>query len=156
VELDDLVIETALLIIPLAVFFLLVDRKRIKELYPTGLWAASFAMFTDHIGGELVLWQYSTRLLISHIYPPMDIIIMPVQSMLLVQFLPPTGFKRLFLVVALSGINTISEFLLMYYTPIVTYPKWSAVSSFIVYIVFYFLTIRLHQWYTSGKALKKM
>jgi len=63
-------IEIALFLMPVAVFCFFIDRNRIKELYPTGLWAAFFAIFMNNFGEMLELWLYQSKILISHIYTP--------------------------------------------------------------------------------------
>jgi hypothetical protein len=80
-------LSVGLLIMPWIIWWKLVDRKRIFEILGYGLFIIMFATFSDVIGSELVLWNYTTR--IFPIVPsllPFDFTIAPVIFMSLYQY----------------------------------------------------------------------
>ena len=76
----------ACVIIPLLLLWKLVDRRRILEITVFGFFVASAATFLDVVGSELVLWNYSLRILpqIPLLFP-IDFIFLPIIYMLIYQ-----------------------------------------------------------------------
>jgi hypothetical protein len=80
-------LSVGLTIIPWVIWWKLVDRKRIFEIFNYGSFIIILAAFSDVIGSELVLWNYPIRLL--PIVPrllPFDFTIAPIIYMLLYQY----------------------------------------------------------------------
>lgn len=82
-------LSLVLTIIPLIIWWKIVDRKRLLEITVYGLLANITATFLDVIGSELVLWSYPDRLLPN--LPrllPIDYVVVPVAYMLIYQYFP--------------------------------------------------------------------
>lgn len=78
-----------LLILPLVIWWKFVDKNRIFEILTFGLFILMLATLSDVIGSELVLWNYTIRIL--PIVPrllPFDFTIAPVIFMSLYQYYP--------------------------------------------------------------------
>ena len=61
----DSVIAYGLIVIPIVVFLLLVNKHRLRKLYPTGLFIAGIAMYHDTIGEALNLWHFPGNLFLA-------------------------------------------------------------------------------------------
>jgi hypothetical protein len=76
----------ALIIVPLAVWWKLVDKKRLIEICMFGLLINIAATFLDVLGSELLLWEYPV-----HVLPrvplliPVDYVVLPVIQMYIYQ-----------------------------------------------------------------------
>jgi len=79
-------LSIGLVVIPLAVWWRMVDRRRLLEICIFGLLANVAATFLDVIGTDFVLWEYPV-----HVFPqisllmPVDHVIVPVTGMMLYQ-----------------------------------------------------------------------
>jgi hypothetical protein len=77
----------ALLIIPWIVWWILVDKSRIKQIWLFGVLLSILVIYLDDIGSELNLWNYPIKLI--NIVPrlnPVDISVLPVMHMLIYQY----------------------------------------------------------------------
>ena len=74
-------------IIPYFVWWILVDKYRLFEIFSYGLLCACTSMLLDVIGTEMLLWAYPDKLL-PWIPPliPADFVIIPITSMLVYQY----------------------------------------------------------------------
>ncbi len=73
-------------VIPLLLWWKVVDRRRILEITAFGFMVNILATFLDVIGSELLLWNYTIRILpqISLLFP-VDFILVPIIYMLIYQ-----------------------------------------------------------------------
>lgn len=77
----------AITILPWIVWWILVDKKRIKEIWLYGMLLSILIIYLDDIGGELNLWNYPIKLLgISPRLNPVDVSVLPVMHMLVYQY----------------------------------------------------------------------
>ena len=127
-------IGVACLVIPLLLWWKLVDKRRIFEISTFGLLVIILATFLDVTGSELVLWNYPIRILpqIPLLFP-VDFIIVPITYMLIYQHY--SAWKQFLLastIVALA-LAFVAE-------PLAVYIKqyqlisWHYVYSFPIYI----------------------
>jgi len=74
-------------VVPLVIWYKVVDKRRIKEIVIFGLLITIQASFLDVMGSELVLWIYPIRLIPqSMILFPADFIFLPVALMFVYQY----------------------------------------------------------------------
>jgi len=79
-------IGIACVIIPLLLWWKLVDRRRILEITVFGLVISVLATFLDVTGSELLLWNYTIRILPQvPLLFPVDFIMVPIFYMLIYQ-----------------------------------------------------------------------
>ncbi len=79
-------IGLACVVIPLLVWWKLVDRRRILEVTVFGLLINISASFLDVLGSESVLWNYTIRILPqTPLLFPVDYILLPILYMLIYQ-----------------------------------------------------------------------
>jgi hypothetical protein len=79
----------SLLIIPWIIWWIMVDKSRIKQIWLYGALMSILIIYLDDIGSELNLWNYPIKLI--NIVPrlnPIDISVLPVMQMLIYQFFP--------------------------------------------------------------------
>ena len=128
-------IGVACVVIPLLVLWKLVDRRRILEITAFGFMVNILATFLDVMGSELLLWNYTLRLLpqIPLLFP-VDFIIVPIIYMLIYQrYLAWKQFLFASTIVALA--------LAFIIEPLAVYIKqyqlisWHYIYSFPIYIL---------------------
>ncbi|MEL7609196.1 MAG: CBO0543 family protein [Bacillota bacterium] len=72
----------ALIIIPLAVWWRFVDKKRLVEIMMFGLLIGLCAVFLDVLGSEMMLWEYPVHVLPQvALLLPVDFVVLPVIQM---------------------------------------------------------------------------
>ncbi|RIW28928.1 hypothetical protein D3H55_20385 [Bacillus salacetis] len=77
----------SLLVLPWIVWWFLVDKSRIKQIWLFGVLLSILIIYLDDIGSELDLWNYPIKLV--NIVPrlnPIDISVLPVMHMLIYQY----------------------------------------------------------------------
>jgi hypothetical protein len=122
-------------IVPLIVWWKVVDRKRILELTVLGLIVNVSATFLDIFGSEFALWEYRIRIL-PHIplLFPVDSIVLPVINMLIYQSFPKWKKFLIANTIAAAGMAFIIEpfvVLIGQYKLI----NWQYIYSFPIYII---------------------
>jgi hypothetical protein len=122
-------------IIPLIIWWKVVDKKRLLEISVFGMIVNISAVFLDVFGSELVLWEYPIRLLPQTLLLfPVDFMLLPVVFMIIYQKCPKWG--KFLLLSALSGaaLAFIAEPLAIWigeYRLI----NWKLIYSFPIYIL---------------------
>lgn len=128
-------IGIACVVIPLLLWWKVVDRRRILEITVFGLLVTILATFLDVTGSELLLWNYTIRILpqIPLLFPA-DFILVPITYMLIYQrYKAWKQFLFASIVVALA-LAFVAE-------PLAVYIKqyqlisWHYIYSFPVYIM---------------------
>lgn len=79
----------AMLIVPWIIWWKLVDKKRLLEIFVYGLLISAIVTFLDEVGCQLNLWEY--RYDIEPYFPrliPMNFAMLPVIYMLIYQYFP--------------------------------------------------------------------
>lgn len=77
----------ALTLLPWILWWILVDKSRIKQIWLYGLLMTILIIYLDDIGSELNLWNYPYKLV--NIVPrlnPIDVCVLPVMHMLIYQY----------------------------------------------------------------------
>lgn len=126
-------LNLALVILPIIVWWKLVDRKRISEIIIFGLHISIISVFLDVAGSSMVLWYYPDKLIpMLPVLVPFDLIIIPIAFMLLFQY--KKSWVSFFIgAMVISAIFTfVAEPILIFlkiYQPI----KWQSYLSFIIY-----------------------
>ncbi|MDP4146816.1 MAG: CBO0543 family protein [Bacillota bacterium] len=127
-------IKFVYLLIPIFIFFKLLDRKRIFEIMIYGLMLSLLSTVTDVVGVYYLLWDYSIRLIPSGFFQVHDLFVIPIVSMLIYQYF--TEWKPFIIANLIVGAigGYLKEPLYMWvkiYKPI----NWSHTYSFILYFV---------------------
>jgi len=128
-------IGVACVVIPFLLWCKLVDRRRLLEIIAFGFMVNVLATFLDVVGSELLLWNYTLRILpqIPLLFP-VDFILVPVFFMLIFQRY--TAWKQF--VFASTILATALAFVA---EPLAVYMKqyqlihWKFIYSFPIYIV---------------------
>ena len=125
----------ASLILPLVLWYILADKKRMMELIIVGLLANVFASFLDVLGSELMFWDYPVHVIpIVPLLIPIDYVILPVIQMLLYQWFPNWKSFLIASVIASAFQSFVAE-------PIAVWMgqyqliDWEYIYSFPIYII---------------------
>jgi hypothetical protein len=140
-------IGIAFAIIPIFIWWRVLDKKRILEICVFGLIVNVTAVFLDVIGSEMVLWEYPIHILPqTALLFPVDFVLVPVVNMVLYQKYPKWGKFLLASAIAAAVLAFIAEPFAIWigeYKLI----SWSLFYSFPIYIIIdifaKFLTERL-------------
>jgi hypothetical protein len=85
-------INIALLLIPLIIWWKMVDKKRLPEIMIFGFACNVFAAFLDVFLTDYLLWEYPVRVVPQiSLFVPVDYVIVPVVGMYLYQKFPKWG-----------------------------------------------------------------
>ncbi|MEA4923737.1 MAG: CBO0543 family protein [Syntrophomonadaceae bacterium] len=142
----------AVLILPWVLFFIFVDWNKIKTLHSVGLLTALLAMIGDSIGSSLHLWIYPAELLpVFYNFFPVNLSLLPVENMLIVQFMPPKTIKKIALILCVGLFNMVIEYLFEGNTAAIFYPHWKPIYSLPFYLGLFSLGYFYHKWLTSDK-----
>jgi len=128
-------LNVANLIIPLVIWYILVDKKRLMEIIIVGLVANVYAGFLDVLGSEMMLWDYPVHVLpVVPLLIPIDYIILPVIQMLLYQYFPNwRGF--LIASVVASALQTFVAEPFAVWVGVYQLISWKYIYSFPIYIL---------------------
>ncbi len=149
-ELSLHIILWSALFIPWICFYFLVDKAKFKTLHSVGLLVALMTVIMDVYGSSTTLWIYPTRFSpIFTLFFPVDIALLPVEAMLVVQYMPRRLWKQMVLVSAVSLFNLVLETIAVGNTAIIFYYKWRPIYSFPFYIVLFYLGCFYHGWLTK-------
>jgi hypothetical protein len=125
----------ALIIVPLAVWWKLVDKKRLIEICMFGLLINIAATFLDVLGSELLLWEYPV-----HVLPrvplliPVDYVVLPVIQMYIYQRFPKWKKYIIVSVIAAALQSFVAEPLAIWigqYKLVL----WQLIYSFPIYLI---------------------
>lgn len=142
------------LLLPWVIFFIFVDKKRIKTLLNVGLLTALLAMIGDTIGSGMMLWIYPMKLLpIFYNFFPVDLSFLPVENMLTVQFMPDNKIKRAALILGVSIATVAIESLFEGNTATIFYPHWKPIYSMPAYIFLLYISYFYHNWLSKDKCV---
>lgn len=127
-------LNVATLILPLFLWWKLVNKKELLPILIYGFFASSFAIFFDTIGETLVLWDYPYLVLpMDYILIDTDYSILPVAYMLVYQYFPMwKGF-----IIANVIISAIFSFLaepLLVWLGLYELHGWKYIYSFPIYV----------------------
>jgi hypothetical protein len=125
----------ALIVLPLIVWWILVDKKRLLEISMFGLLLGLINTFLDVIGTDYGLWNYVVHILPeSAVLIPVNLIVLPAIQMYVFQNCPKWGKYMIFSILAAAVQAFVAEPLAMLigqYELI----HWSVLYSFPTYIV---------------------
>ncbi len=100
----------ALIVIPLIVWWILVDKKRLLEICMFGLLIGMSSTFLDILGSDYVLWLYPVHVLpMTAVLIPVDFVVLPVIQMYIYQKCPKRGKYLLFSLIAAAVQTFIAE-----------------------------------------------
>lgn len=130
-------VSVGLLIIPLVVWWKLVDKRRLLKICVFGLLANVAASFLDVLGTDYVLWEYPVHTLPKlSLLIPVDYVIVPVVGMMIYQKF--AGWKAFLL--ACTAASAVMSFLCEPFAAFIGMYKllsWRYVYSFPIYIALY-------------------
>ena len=130
-------IAVALLVIPLLIWWKMVDRKRLKEIVIFGFTCNMIASFLDVLLSDYVMWEYPVRVIPQlSLFMPVDYVIVPVVGMLLYQRFPKWGPFLLAITIASAVMSFICEPLAVAIN-MYRLVTWRYVYSFPIYIAIY-------------------
>ncbi|GFP74740.1 CBO0543 family protein [Clostridium fungisolvens] len=139
-------IKFTYLIIPIFLFYKLLDRKRSFEILTYGLMISLMATIIDIIGCDFILWNYKIRLLPVGFFLIHDVIFIPIVSMLIFQY--NSSWKAFITAnIILSAIGAYIEepiaVLINIYEPIAWKHTYSFFLFFAMTVICKYITIRL-------------
>jgi hypothetical protein len=127
-------LSVALTFVPLYIWWIIADKKRLMEIVTYGFFINISASFLDVVGSEFVLWDYPVRVIPN--LPrlvPIDFTVIPVVYMLIYQYFPKwKGF-----LIASTGVAAIFSFIaepLMVWMKLYMLITWKYYYSFPIYI----------------------
>ncbi|NPV93504.1 MAG: hypothetical protein HPY50_22335 [Firmicutes bacterium] len=126
-------LNLAVAIIPLAVWWFVVDRKRILEIALFGMFMLLMSTILDVAGHAANLWDYPDKLLPFLPVLPIDYIVIPFTFMLLYQRFRPWLSFTIASVVTSAVFSFIMEPIVSWLN-LATYLNWKFVYSFPIYI----------------------
>lgn len=130
-------IKFAYSIIPIIVFFKLLDRKRNFEILTYGLMISLISTVIDFEGVNFVLWDYPIRMLPSGFFQVHDLVLIPITSMLIFQYC--SRWKKFALAnLALAAAGAYIEEPIAIWMNIYIPLNWKHTYSF---IIFFMMTI---------------
>lgn len=128
-------VSLALAVVPLYIWWKLVDKKRLLEICVYGLLVNVLSSYLDVLGSELVWWDYPVRLIpnLPRLFP-IDFTVIPVVYMLIYQYCPTWKW---FLVVSTIQSAVFSFIMepLMIYLNLYDLVSWELIYSFPIYII---------------------
>ena len=148
-------LNISLWIIPLIIWWRLVDKKRIFEILFLGSMISLLSIFADIYGSELVTWAYMYRVVpnIPRLIP-IDIGVMPVGYMIIYQYFP--RWKEYSIaVLILALLYTIVGETLMIYLDLYKLYTWRIIYSFPIYIIFGIIAKLVVNWLIKVKEKAK-
>lgn len=128
-------IGVACVVIPLLLMWKLVDKRRLLEIIAFGFMLNILATFLDVVGSELLLWNYSLRIIpqIPLLFP-VDFVLVPIFYMLIYQRYTPWKYFLIASTILSLALAFVAEPLAVYigqYQLI----HWKFIYSFPIYIV---------------------
>lgn len=143
-----------LAVISWAIFLLLVDKRRLREYYPTYFLTATLGFFLDvFFGMGLHAYAYTDPIGNAMATVLMEVFAVPVYGVLFQQYLPVERFATMLYILGWSAFMLIMEAAYLY-TGKLTFYKWHFVYSTMVYILTFSLIARLANWHRRGLAGK--
>ena len=128
-------LNIAALILPIILWWKLVNKKKLMEIVVYGFFASAFAVFFDIIGETLVLWDYPYLVIpMDYILIDTDYSVLPVAYMLAYQYFTP--WKRF--IAANVVISAVFSFLaepLLVKMGFYEVHSWKFIYSFPIYVV---------------------
>jgi hypothetical protein len=128
-------LSLVLSIIPLFIWWKLLDKKRIFEICVYGLMIYVFASYMDLVGSEFVWWNYPIRVIptLPRIFP-IDFSVIPTVYMLVYQYFPK--WKEFIVAnTIVAGIFAFAMEPLMIWMNLYTLETWKLIYSFPIYIL---------------------
>ncbi len=127
-------LNMATLVLPVILWWLLVDKKRLKDILIYGFIVSTFAVFLDTVGETLVLWDYPYLIIpLDYLLLDTDYSILPVAFMLAYQYFPSwKGF-----IIANTVISAVFSFAaepLLVWMGFYEIHGWKYIYSFPIYI----------------------
>lgn len=145
-------LSVAASIIPLVIWWKVVNKKRLLEICVFGLLMNISSTFLDSIGSTLVLWEYLVHIVPqSALMTPVDLVVVPVVFMIIYQKFGTWARFIGISTVAAAVIAFIAEPIAVYiglYKPI----TWSCIYSFPLYILLAICAKFLTELFKSRQA----
>ncbi|KPU43525.1 hypothetical protein OXPF_29660 [Oxobacter pfennigii] len=128
-------LNIATLILPLILWWILADKKRLLEIIVFGFLASSFAVFFDTLGETSVLWEYPYLIIpMDYILIDTDYSVLPVAYMLAYQRFPKwKGFIIINIVIS-ALFSFVAEPILLWMGFYETH-GWKFIYSFPIYVL---------------------
>jgi hypothetical protein len=134
-----------LTVAPWGLWFLIRKKESTGRLLCVAFFVSVVAIFLDIIGGGFELWAYTVRVIpIISSFIPWDISVMPVATMLFLQFFPKVNLFIKAGVYAFSGAFICEP--VAVWLEIASEPHWSSFYSFPIILIIYLLS---HAIFTS-------
>ncbi|MEW9672472.1 CBO0543 family protein [Ammoniphilus sp. 3BR4] len=134
-------------------FFLLADKKRIPDLFPTAVFSAFLGLLTDLIMEEYKLWSYHDSPLSGQEVPlALDFGIYPVVAYLFMQFLPLSKKSRIIYIFFWTFGSVLLEYAYLKFGLIQHHLWWSLGISYISDWIIYGLFILQYQFYAKAEV----
>lgn len=139
------------IIILIIVFFILIDRKRLKELIPIGLFIGLENYTVEILGLHYNIWKYPLN---SPGYPEVTIIssliYFPIMSVIFAQYLSKNKKKNLLLIIFFVSLNMIIEIITLKTTNLFIYgEKMNLYIASFMYLSAYLLIILFKKFYEN-------
>ncbi|MCT4605156.1 MAG: hypothetical protein N4A64_03480 [Marinisporobacter sp.] len=138
-------------ILLLITFFILLDKKKLKELLPIGLFIAALNYTVEIVGLHYEIWKYP---LASPGYPEVTIIssliYFPIVAILFSQYLGNTIQKNILLIIFFVSVNMVIEIITLKTTLLFVYSeKMNLWIALFMYLSAYLLIILFKHFYEN-------
>jgi hypothetical protein len=146
-------LDVAMIILPLYIWWKVVDRKRIYEIVSYGLLINIMASYLDIIGSEYALWMYPVRVLPSMPFLfPVDSVVIPVTFMIVYQKYPKwKGY--IITAVIVSLVFSFAAEPLLVWANLYRMVTWHYIYSFPIYVAIAVTGKWMIGWFRS-KSIK--
>ncbi|SHK04628.1 CBO0543 family protein [Paramaledivibacter caminithermalis] len=143
-------------LILIVIFIALINKKRLKELIPIGLFIAVENYTVEIIGLSHGYWEYPLE---NPGYPEViiisSLIYFPIITMLFYQFLSKNKVKNIILTILFVSLNMIIEVITLKTTKLFVYGKgMNLFIAFLMYISAYILIIIFGKYYNNLNSEK--
>lgn len=144
------------ILVAIIVFIILVNKKRLKDLIPIGLFISVENYTVEAIGLHFKHWSYPLE---NPGYPEVPIIssliYFPILAMLFYQYLSSNKLKTTFLIIFFVTFNMIIEIITLKTTNLFIYgEKMNLFIAFSMYLGAYFLIILFAHYYNNLHSTK--
>jgi len=138
------------------IFIKLIDKERLYELLPIGLFIAVENYTLDIIGLQLGYWKYPLE---SPGYPEVTIlsslIFFPLIAMIFAQYLSKNLIQDIKLIAMFVTLSMVIEIISIKTTRLFVYQRgFNLFIAFLIYLIAYILIILFQGFYTNLKRLK--
>lgn len=137
-----------------AILFLLVKRKGMREYIPVGLFASFYANVMCIFAADLSWWHFPSRLVTvyKHISVPANFVVVPIVAMFWVRYFPLRLKEQIFWALLWTTGLTGVEYLLERFTSLLKYgPGYHWYHSYLLWFISWFVWLGFHRWLNHGR-----